>query len=129
MTNQQTKQKRKASEPFASEVEAPARRTQAPQSSGVNSPGFLPPPSPALQHEEQMTISADPPFESQASAITPPIDSSQQLREEIRKELEVVHASNLAKRTSEVEAVWRAKRDERTKVVEDYWKEMLAQAM
>ena len=128
-TDHQMKQKRKAPEPFALGVEAPARRTQAPQSSGVHNQRFLPPPSPELQHQEQMTIPTDPPFECQASAVIPPTDPRQQLREEIRKDLELVHAANLAKRTAEVEAVWRAKRDERTKVVEDYWKEKLAEAM
>lgn len=128
-TDHQTKQKRKAPEPFALGVEAPARRTQAPQSSGVHNQPFLPPPSPGLQHQEQTTTPASPPFVCQASAVIPPTDPRQQLREEIRKGLELVHASNLAKRTSEVEAVWRTKRDERTKVVEDYWKEKLTEAM
>ncbi len=125
-----TKQKRKAQEPFALGVEAPTRRTQAPpQSSGIHNQRFLPPASPGMQQQEQTTISGNQHFQSQASAATLPTNPGQNLREEIRKELELVHKSNLAKRTAEVEAVWRAKRDERTKEVENYWKGKLEEAI
>lgn len=124
-----TKQKRKAQEPFALGVEAPARRMQAPQSSGIHNHRFLPPASSGSQQQEQTTISANQYFQCQASAATPPTNPGQNLREEIRKELELAHQSNLAKRTAEVEAFWRAKRDERTKEVENYWKGKLEEAI
>lgn len=125
----QTKQKRKAQELFALGVEAPARRKLAPQPSGVDNQRFLPPANSGLQQQEQTTISANQPVQFKASTAIPPTKSGQNLREEIRKELDLMHEANLAKRTAEVEAVWRAKRDERTKEVENYWKGKLEEVI
>lgn len=71
-------------------------------------------------HQESSVIAAT---QDQAHA-----DLREQLREEIRKEMETLWESRLAKQTSEVENVWRAKREERTKVVGQYWKKKLAEA-
>lgn len=160
--NHQTRQKREAPEAFAPEMEAPARRTQAPQSTGFHNQRFLQALSIAPQEQGQAIIPADAAPHSEESetisqapddhdrsqlvlstlSTSPHQDSSviaatqdqanadlrQQLREEIRKEMETVWESRLAKRAFEVENVWRGKREERTKVVEDYWKQKLAEA-
>lgn len=160
--NHQTRQKREAPEAFAPEMEAPARRTQAPQSTGVHNQRFLQAlsiapqeqgqaiiPADAAPHSEESdaisqapddhdrsqlvlpTLSTSPHQESSVIAATQDqanADLRQQLREEIRKEMETVWESRLAKRTFEVENVWRGKREELMKVVEDYWKQKLAEA-
>lgn len=160
--NHQTRQKRGAPEAFAPEIEASARRAQAPQSTGVHKQRFLPASNIAPQEQGQAIILTDltahsekdevilqaledhdhsqlvipalitsPHQESSVIAATQDqahADLREQLREEVRKEMEILWESRLAKRTSEVENVWRAKREERTKVVEEYWKQKLAEA-
>lgn len=63
------------------------------------------------------------------SALSNNPDLREQLREEIRKEVELLYDSRLARRTADVEAFWRAKREERTKEVESYWKQKLREAV
>lgn len=143
----ETKQKSKASEPFSKEEEAPARRMDAPQSTGIRNQRSLAITAadqiqsalPALSgsSQEQSTADANPSddnhIQPMASALSTNPDLREQLREEIRKEVrkefELLCESRLAKRTAEVEAYWRAKREERTKEVESYWKEKLREAV
>ena len=154
-SNQQNRQKREAPEPFDVEVEAPARRTQAPQSTGIHNQRFLPS-SPAISEQKVPTITpvdqshpvvlapsasnqglptsdAHPSDQDHiqpvTSAFSTNTDLRKQLRDEIRKEMELLFDSRLAKRTLEVETVWRGKREERTKAVENYWKQKLAEAV
>lgn len=139
----QTSQKRKASEPFAKEEEAPARRMEAPQSTGIHNQRSLAitpvdqihPVLPALSGSSQefSTADANPSddnhIQPMTSAPSTNPDLREQLREEIRKELELLCDSRLAQRTADVEAFWRAKREERTKEVESYWKQKLREAV
>lgn len=139
----ETKQKRKASEPFAKEEEAPARRMDAPHLTGIHNQRSLAITAvdqiqsvlPALSgsSQESSTADANPSDDNQirpmTSAFSTNPDLREQLREEVRKEFELLCDSRLAKRTAEVEAFWRAKREERTKEVESYWKEKLREAV
>lgn len=153
--NHQTRQKSDTPEPFAQEMETPVRRTEAPQSTGILNPRFLLPSSAVSELEVQTTTSVDENHSALLAAcasnqelstsdvnlndhdLIQPIKSAlrttadlrEQLREEIRKEMELLYDSRLAKRTFELETVWRGKREERTKVVENYWKQKLAEAM
>ena len=142
-SHHQTRQKRKASEPFAKGEEAPARRTEAPQSTGIHNQRFLAitpvdqiyPVLPAHSASNQAlsTIDASPSDHNQIQPMTSAIganaDLREQLREEIRKELELLYDSRLAKRTADLETFWRGKREERTKEVESYWKQKLAEVL
>lgn len=153
--NHQTRQKRDAPEPFAQEIETPVRRTEAPQSTGILNQRFLPSSSAVSELQVQTTT----PVNESHSALLAACASNQelsssdvnlndydriqpmtstlrttacireQLREEIRKEMELLYESRLAKRTLELETMWRGKREERTKEVENYWKQKLAEAM
>ena len=68
--NHQTRQKREAPEAFAPEMEAPARRTQAPQSTGVHNQRFLQALSIAPQEQGQAIIPADAaPHSEESEAI------------------------------------------------------------
>lgn len=139
----ETKQKRKASEPFAKEEEAPARRIDAPHSTSIHDQR-----SPATtavdqtqsvlpdlcgSSQEFSTADANPSDENHIqpmkSAFSNNPDLREQLREEIRKEVELLYDSRLARCTADVEAFWRAKREERTKEVETYWKQKLREAV
>lgn len=137
----QMRQKRKATEPFAMVEEAPARRTQAPQSTGIHNQRFLAitpvdqihPVLPALSgsNQELSTTDASPShdrIQPKKSALSNNTDLREQLREDVRKEFELRYDSKLAKRTGELETFWRRKREERTKEVENYWKQKLTEA-
>ena len=136
-SHHQTGQKRRAPETFAVEEEAPARRTQAPQSTGVHNQRFLAISPSDQSHPVLPAISASLPASNQegshlqpvTSALTTNMDLREQLREEIQKEMEILCSSRLAKRTFEVETFWRAKLEERTKEVEKYWEPKLAEAL
>ena len=145
-SHHQMRQKRAAPEPFTVEVEAPARRTEAPQSTGVHNQRFMPsssaiseqqvpaiPPALSASDQESSTMDTNPNDHNYIQPVTAALstntDLREQLREEIRKEVELLYDSRLAKRTSELETIWRGKREERTKEVENYWKQKLAEAM
>lgn len=139
----ETRQKRKASEPFATEEEAPARRMEAPQSTGIHSQRSLAITAvdqiqtvhPALSGSSQDLSTADANLidddhiQPMTSALSTNPDLREQLREEIRKELELLCDSRLAKRTEDLETFWRGKREERMKEVESYWKQKLREAV
>lgn len=133
----QVGRKRGAPEAFAPEEEAPARRTPAPQSTAVHNQRFVPITPADLSHPVIPAIRASPPTSNQqvshiqavTSALTTKAELVEQLREEVRKEMEILWGSRLAKQTSEVETFWRAKIEERTKEVENYWKPKLAEAL
>ena len=136
-SHHQAGHKRRAPEAFAVEEEAPARRTQAPQSTGVHNQRFLAIATPDQSHPVLPAISASLPASNQevshlqhvTSALTTSTDLREQLREEIQKEMELLCSSRLAKRTLEVETFWKAKLEERTKEVENYWEPKLAEAL
>lgn len=119
------------------EEEAPARRTHAPQPTGVYNHRFVAITPAGQSHPVLPAIAAPLPTPNQevphtqpaTSAIATNKDLGEQLREEVRKEMEIQCGSRLAKRTSEVENFWRAKLEERTKEVENYWKPKLAEAL
>ena len=133
----QTGRKRGAPEAFATEEEAPARRTQAPQPTAVHNQRFVPITPADQSHPVLPAIRASPPASNKevshiqpvTSALTTNTDLGEQLREEIRREMEILYSSRLVKHTSEVETFWRAKLEERTKEVENYWKPKLAEAL
>ena len=139
----ETRQKRKASEPFAKEEEAPARRMEAPQSTGIHNQSSLPITPvdqihtvlPALSGSSQefSTADANPSdddhIQPMTSALSTNPDLHEQLRGEIRKELELLCDSRVAKLTADLETFWRGKREERTKEVESYWKQKLREAV
>ena len=154
-SHHQMRQKRAAPEPFTVEVEAPARRTEAPQSTGVHNQRFMPS-STAISEQQVPAITPIDPshpllpalsaFDQESSAmdtnsnnhdyiqpVTAALSTNavlcEQLREEIRKEMGQLYDSRLAKRTLELETIWRGKREERTKEVENYWKQKLAEAV
>lgn len=153
--NHQTRQKCDAPEPFAQELETPVSRTEVPESTGILNQRSLSSSSAVSELQVQTTT---PVNESHSallaacasnqelstshlnpndhdhirpitSALRTTADLREQLREEIRKEMELLYDSRLTKRTLELETVWRGKREERTKVVENYWKQKLAEAI
>ena len=136
-SHHQTGQKRGAPEAFAVEEEAPARRTQAPQPTGVYNHRFEAITHAGQSHPILPAITASLPVSNQevphiqpvTSAITTNTNLREQLREEVRREMEVLCGSRLANRTSEVETFWREKLEERTREVESYWKPKLAEAL
>ena len=146
-SHHQMRQKRAAPEAFTVEVEAPARRIEAPKSTGVHNQRFMPsssamsgqqvpavtPVDPSHPALESSTMDTDPSdlnhIQPVTAALSTNADLREQLREEIRKEMELLYDSRLAKRTSELETIWRGKREERTKEVENYWKQKLAEAV
>lgn len=131
-SNHQTKQKREASEAFATEYEAPVRRTEAPRSTGVHNQRFVAitpidqshPSLPAhiASSQELSTSSASPSNEyhalSVASTLSNNADMRKQLRDEIRKEVELLYDSRLARSTADLETLWRGEREEKIKEVE-----------
>ena len=140
VSRSQTRQKRTAPEPLAMREEAPACRTDAPQSTGIHNQRFLAmspvdqihPVLPALSgsNQEFSTTDASPNhdhIQPKKSALSTSPDLLEQLREGIREEFELLYDSRLAKRTGDLDIFWRRKREERTKEVENYWKQKLTE--
>lgn len=139
--NHQTRQKRGAPEAFAPEIEAPARRIEAPQSTGVHNQRFLPASSVAPEEQGQAIIPADPIAHSEESkeisqapddrdrsqlmlpalSTSPHQESSviaatqdqvnADLRQQLREEIR-----------KETETVWESRLAKRTSEVENVWR-------
>ncbi|MCJ1348688.1 hypothetical protein MMC31_006921, partial [Peltigera leucophlebia] len=142
-SHDRTEQMKKAPEPFAKEEEAPARRTEELQSTGIQNQRFLAItpvdqshpifPAPTASNQESSTRDASPRhydnIQPMTSTLSTNADLHEQLQKEIRKEFELLYDSRLVKRTADLEAFWRGKREERTKEVENYWKQKLTEVV
>ncbi|MCJ1346158.1 hypothetical protein MMC31_004372, partial [Peltigera leucophlebia] len=130
-SHHQTAQKHEASEAFVADYEAPVRRTEAPPSTGVHTQRFVGVTPNKRSHPALPSLSANDHDHilASTSAIANNADMHKQLRMKIQKEVDSLYDSRLAKSTADLEAFWRAKRDERTKEVENYWRQKLAEVL
>lgn len=116
-SHRQTKQKRGASEAFATEYKAPVRRIEAVHNQRFVAITSIDQGHPALpsfsaSNQESSTSNAGPTNHDDISPLTSTLDNNadlrKQLREEINKEVELLYDSRLAKSTADLEAFWRA---------------------
>lgn len=110
-SHHQTGRKCGAPEAFAVEGEAPARRTQAQQPTGVYNHRFVAFTLAGQSHPVLPAITASLPASNQEVSNIQPVTSTittntnlrEQMREEVQKEMEILCGSRLANRTLEVE--------------------------
>ena len=141
VANHRTRQKREAPEAFAPEIEAPARRTQAPRSTGVHKQRFLPASNIAPQEQGQAIILTDlTPHPEENEVISQALDDHDRsqlvlpalvtsphqessviaatqdqahadLRDQLREEIR-----------KEMETLWESRLAKRTSEVENVWR-------
>ena len=130
-SHRQTGQKSEASEAFATNYEAPVRHTEAPQSIGVHNQRFVGVTPIDQSHLGLPSLSANnhDHISPATSALGNNADMHKQLRKKIQKEVELLYDSRLAKSNADLEALWRAKREERTMQVENYWRQKLTEVL
>lgn len=137
----QTRQKREAPDAFAPEIEAPARRTQAPQSTGVHNQRFLQasniapqeqgqaiiPTDPTAHSEKNEVISQTPDDHDRSQLVSPALSTSPHQESSVITATQDQAHADLREQLregirKEMEIVWESRLAKRTSEVENVWR-------